>query len=87
MIYKIEYSNKFEKSFNKLDKTIQKQIKNTIDRHIKNLENCDVKKLKGYETLYRLRSGNYRIIYEKIDDILIIIFLDVQHRKDIYKKI
>jgi len=85
MIYRIEYSDKFQKTIDKFDKSVQKQIKNTIDRHITNLEACDVKKLKGYESLYRLRSGDYRIIYEKIDNILVIVFFDVKHRKDVYR--
>ncbi|MBP9779036.1 type II toxin-antitoxin system RelE/ParE family toxin [Candidatus Gracilibacteria bacterium] len=45
----------------------------------------DIKKLKGYiDNLYRLRVGDYRIVYEKRGDELIILILKVGHRKDIY---
>ena len=42
-------------------------------------------KLKGrYAGLWRLRSGNYRIIYEIKQDILVILILRISHRKDAY---
>lgn len=34
---------------------------------------------------YRIRQGNYRIIYEVQDDQLIVLVLAVGHRKDIYE--
>lgn len=42
------------------------------------------KKLKGYRDLWRVRSGNYRIIYSIEDHILIIEVLEIAHRKDAY---
>ncbi len=41
-------------------------------------------KLKGREG-YRIRAGNYRIIYEIIDDKLMVIVITVSHRKDVYE--
>jgi mRNA interferase RelE/StbE len=43
-----------------------------------------VKKLKGRDG-YRIRVGNYRIIYEVYDDQLIIDIIAIGHRKDIYE--
>jgi mRNA interferase RelE/StbE len=43
-----------------------------------------VKKLKGYEKTYRVRVGDYRIIYEVKDRELIVLVLSVSHRKDSY---
>jgi len=39
-------------------------------------------KLSGYVNLYRVRVGNYRIVYRKITEIYIIL---IGHRKDIYR--
>lgn len=44
-----------------------------------------VKKLKGYDATYRVRFGNYRVIYEIQDSELIVLLLSVIHRKDAYK--
>ena len=43
------------------------------------------KKLKGFKNLYRIRVGNYRVIYSVQHDILIIEILKVAHRKDVYQ--
>lgn len=42
------------------------------------------KKLKGYKNLWRVRSGNYRLIYSIEDEILVIEILEVVNRKDAY---
>lgn len=42
------------------------------------------KKLKAYSDLWRVRSGNYRIIYSIEDHILMIEILEIVHRKDAY---
>jgi len=42
------------------------------------------KKLSGQEK-YRIRQGNYRILYQVIDDELVINVVKVRHRRDIYK--
>ena len=43
------------------------------------------KKLKGYHHSFRIRVGDYRIIYEIEDKILRILVIAIGHRKDIYK--
>jgi mRNA interferase RelE/StbE len=42
--------------------------------------------LKGYEDLYRLRVGDYRIIYTIKQDELVIAILKIGNRGDIYKE-
>ena len=44
-----------------------------------------VKKLTGREA-WRIRVGNYRIIYEIQDDKLVILIVHIGHKKDIYRK-
>jgi mRNA interferase RelE/StbE len=43
-----------------------------------------VKKLKGYENMYRIRVGNYRVIYEIQDQEMLVLILSSIHRKDAY---
>ncbi|QLH08945.1 type II toxin-antitoxin system RelE family toxin [Candidatus Nitrosotenuis sp. DW1] len=43
----------------------------------------DIKKLKGYDNHYRIRVGDYRILFFREDDIAKI--YDVSHRSDVYK--
>ena len=43
-----------------------------------------VKKLSGQEK-YRMRQGNCRILYQVIDDVLVVNVVRVGHRRDVYK--
>ena len=47
----------------------------------------DIKKLRGYKNKYRLRANNYRIIYDKYDDILLIEVIAVDNRGQVYKRL
>ncbi len=44
-----------------------------------------VEKLKGYERLYRIRVGDYRIVYEIAGEDVTIVA--VSHRKDVYREL
>lgn len=44
-----------------------------------------VKKLQGDDNSYRLRVGDYRVIYEVVDNVLIVTVIKIGHRSDIYK--
>ena len=46
---------------------------------------ANVKKLAGYEDRYRLRVGDYRVIYEIMDEQLVILVVGVGHRREIYR--
>ncbi len=82
---------KFESSFEKDLKSIKDiQLLNKLKSIIiecKNSENPrsikNFKKLRGYNTFYRIRLGNYRVGIELEEDTLI--FTRFLHRKDIYK--
>ena len=45
----------------------------------------DIKKLIGYADRYRLRVGDYRVIYELADEQLIILIVGVGHRREAYR--
>jgi len=69
-------------------KIIKKQNKDTqkrIIRAIIELPEGDVKKLKGMNEVYRLRVGDFRVIFEKNDNKLIIVVIDIGNRGQIYK--
>lgn len=46
---------------------------------------ADIKKLAGHEDRYRLRVGDYRVIYEIRDGQLVILVVGVGHRREIYR--
>ena len=85
MAYKIEFSSSAMKQFNKLPKEVQRKIVNVIDPLSEEPRPSGVVKLSGETILYRIRVGNYRVIYHIKDDRLEVLILKIGHRRDIYK--
>ncbi|OQX24382.1 MAG: plasmid stabilization protein [Desulfobacteraceae bacterium IS3] len=84
---KLAYEACFEKDLKNIsDKNLLKKIKSTIEeiRKTDKLSSIsNLKKLRGYETFYRIRIGDYRIGIEIIEDC--VIFTRVLHRKEVYR--
>jgi mRNA interferase RelE/StbE len=43
------------------------------------------KKFQGGDDLYRLRTGDYRVIYQVAEEHLVVLVVNVGHRRDIYR--
>lgn len=88
MIYTVMQNSLFAKAFRKLDPQAQRKIKTWIDEHLTNTTNPRQygKALSGnLSSIWRYRIGDYRLICEIKDKELIILALDVGHRKEVYK--
>lgn len=81
--YDITISKTAQKQLDKLSDTVVKPIIAAILNLSKNPRPIGCKKLKGRE-VYRIRQGNYRVIYDIYDKVLIIDVVVVAHRKDVY---
>jgi len=85
-MYQITITQSALKELSKLSKATLKKVEKAIDGLSENPRPEGVKKLKGIsEALYRIRSGDYRVIYAVDDAIHIVDIRKVGHRKDIYK--
>ena len=88
MKYKFNISKKAEKQLEKIDKYHQKLISSWIDLHIRDTENPRkhgkplAENLSG---LWSYRVGNYRIVCEIKDKELVVVAVNVGHRREIYK--
>ena len=78
----LNISDEFKKQFKKYDKKLQERLIKAIDK----LPNGDVKMLKGKNALilYRLRVGDYRVVFRMSQENIFIEYVD--SRGDIYKK-
>ena len=83
-MYKILIEKQVQKRLEKIPEPDYTRIKNAINALAKDPRPNNCKKLKG-RTGYRIRQGNYRIVYEINDSILSIFILDAGDRKDIYE--
>jgi len=85
VVYEVEFTSKSEKQFKKLNKSIQKRLARKIDALSKNPCPNGAKKLSGEEDIYRIRVGDYRIVYGIFDTELLVLVVKIGHRRDIYR--
>ena len=85
-MWTVNFSTTAAKLFDKLDKPIQRQIASEIDKILANDNpRQSGKALTGeLSGLWRYRAGDYRIVCEIQDKVLMILVIRVAHRKDIY---
>ncbi len=85
MTYKIEIRKNALKFIQKQDRTTQKRLLKGIN----GLPNIgDIRKMAGYKSLYRLRIGDFRVLYEldpQSDELTLIDVSDIDSRGQIYK--
>ena len=85
MKYKIVFLPVARKELISLPHEIQKRIDRKIIAFADDPRPHDVKALHGGEKLYRVRVGDYRIVYKVEDKIITVIIVRVRHRKDVYR--
>lgn len=86
-MYALKFLGKALDDLKKIDRAHQIIIREKLFILAKNprLLKNNIKKLKGTkENYYRLRVGNYRVIFKKEEERLIIIVVRIGHRKEVY---
>lgn len=86
--YRIVASPLFVKQFNKLDNSVKVLIAKYIKTYLDGTENPRNKGkalIGDKKGLWRYRIGDYRLICEINDEEIIIIVLNIGHRKNVYK--
>lgn len=87
MSYKIHIVPRAQRQIKELPDKIRKRVINRIDGLKQNPRPRSAQKLKGKHDLYRLRVGDYRIIYGIREDQLLVIVISTGHRREIYKQL
>jgi len=83
-MYKVAFDKSAEKEFLKLDEKNKKLVANKIIE-LQNGNFTNDKQLKGkHKGKYRKRARNYRIIYLKENNFLLISIIRIAHRKEVY---
>ena len=86
---KVEFSSSFTRDLRRIR---DRSIRERVDKMIEQIEKMDnftetsnIKKLRGHENRYRVRVGNYRIIFRFNEDT--VTFLRCLPRQDIYRQV
>ena len=82
--YRIELKKSAAKEIEQLPSVVLKRIIKKIESLATNPRPQGCKKLSGEEK-YRVRVGQYRILYEIMDEVLIVYVVKVSHRKEVYR--
>lgn len=85
MAYRIEIQRSAEKDLAAVSSTLQARIFKAIDGLVTEPRPNGCKKLSGAKNAYRLRIGEYRIVYEIYDGVLVVIVIRVAHRREVYR--
>lgn len=83
--YRVEIARRAFKSIARLPHKEQQRVRAAIDLLADQPRPPGCAALAGEESVYRVRVGDYRILYEVIDDRLVIQVIRVGHRRDVYR--
>jgi len=86
MSYTVKISRPAEKFLRGLiDKKLYERLREAINALEENPRPANSVKLQGNEELYRVRVGDYRIVYQIQDQQLVVLIVQVGHRREIYR--
>lgn len=88
MVWKIDFTRRAEKALSKIDTTSAKRILKELNI-VSQIDNPRSKgrALKGELTGYwRYRVENYRVICDIVDSQMLVLAIDLGHRRDIYER-
>ena len=85
MAYKVIFKPSADKALQKFPADVQRRIVAAVDALAVEPRPHGVVKIAGDDNLWRVRVGEYRIVYEIHDGRLIVLVLRVAHRRDVYR--
>jgi mRNA interferase RelE/StbE len=85
MKYSVEIKESALKALEKIDGAFRKKIRDQIRTLADEPRPYGSLKLSGKEIVYRIRVGQYRVIYEIHDSKVLVYVVNIDHRKDVYK--
>jgi mRNA interferase RelE/StbE len=84
-VYQLITKPSAEKQIARLPSPIRRRVYEALDGLCENPRPRGCVKLEGGEDLWRIRVGDYRVIYTIEDDVLVVLVVRVAHRKDVYR--
>ena len=83
--YEVRVSRRALNALRKIDRHAQRRIMAAIELLADEPRPPKCVLLKGEASVYRVRVGDYRIVYEVLDEILVIHVITLGHRRDVYR--
>jgi len=86
MTYRVEVAPAAVRQLRKLDRPAQRRLQAAIELLAVEPRPSAAKKLVGGNGEWRVRTGDYRIVYEIYDNVLLVLVVAVGHRREIYDR-
>jgi mRNA interferase RelE/StbE len=87
MAYTVSIKPKAEKYLAGIrDRRLYQRLREAIGELASNPRPPGCVKLQGGDELYRVRAGDYRIIYQVQDKVLVVLVVQIGHRREIYRQ-
>lgn len=86
MTYHVEVAAAAVRQLRKLDRSAQRRVQAAIELLAAEPRPNAAKKLVGGYGEWRVRTGDYRIVYEIHDNVLLVLVVAVGHRREIYDR-
>ena len=84
MKYSVEFSRRAARQIDGLETDLRVRVIKRIEALSDNPRPPGVQKLSGSEGDYRIRIGDYRVVYEIRDALLMVLIMKVAHRRQVY---
>jgi mRNA interferase RelE/StbE len=84
--YRIEFTRAAAKQVRKLPRQIRDRILTAVAGLAAEPRSQGAKKLVGEDTAWRIRIGNDRVIYDVLDEELIVTVVRAGHRREVYRR-
>ncbi len=84
MKYSVEFSRRAARQIDDLEANLRIRVIKRIEALSDNPRPLGVQKLAGSEDDYRIRIGDYRVVYEIRDALLVVLVMKVAHRRQVY---
>ncbi|MDN4482067.1 type II toxin-antitoxin system RelE family toxin [Demequina lignilytica] len=85
MTYRIDFTRRAAREVAGLDRVPRKRVLDAIERLGRDPRPAGARRLVGAEGVWRLRAGDYRVIYEIDDDVITVTVIRVAHRREVYR--
>jgi mRNA interferase RelE/StbE len=87
MAYEVRLKPSAQRALRKLPAQIQSRIGSRLDGLASNPRPPGCEKLGGVDDLYRIRAGDYRVVYQILDAVLVVLVVTIGHRGDVYRRL
>lgn len=83
--YEVRFVTSAANEFRSLPTHVKERVGVAVEELKKNPRPLGVRKLKGHERLYRIRIGQYRLVYEINERAKLVRVTRVRHRREVYR--